>query len=36
LEGVYWIHVAQYRDQWQTCEHCKETSGSVKGGESLD
>jgi hypothetical protein len=29
-EGVEWIHLAQDRDQWQTCEHGNEPSVSIK------
>jgi hypothetical protein len=29
-EDVGWMHLAQDRDQWRTCEH-----GSVRGGEFL-
>jgi hypothetical protein len=40
LEGLDWIHQAQDRDQWggggESCEHCKEPSGFIKGGEFLD
>jgi hypothetical protein len=35
-EGVDWMHLAQDRDQWQTCEYGNEPSGSVKGEEFLD
>jgi hypothetical protein len=35
-EGVDWMHLAQDRDQWGgSCEHGRELSGSIKGGEFL-
>jgi len=33
--GVNWIHLAQDRDQWQTCKHGNESSSSIKGREFL-
>jgi len=34
---VDWIHLAQDRNQWRgCCEHGKEPSGSLKGGEFVD
>jgi len=36
-EGVGWIHLAQYRDQWWALEtHSKESLSSIKGWEFLD
>jgi hypothetical protein len=36
-EGVDWIHLAQYNDQWRVLvEHCNKPSVSMKGGEFLD
>jgi hypothetical protein len=34
-EGVYWIHLAQHRDQRRILLHCSELSGFVKRGKSL-
>jgi hypothetical protein len=34
--GVDWIYTTQDRDQWQTCEHSNETSGSIKGENFLN
>jgi hypothetical protein len=35
--GVNWMHLAQYRDQWQYLyEHGNEPSGSIKGREFID
>jgi hypothetical protein len=37
MELVNWIHLAQDKDQWWAiCEHGKEPSGSINGGEFLD
>jgi len=35
-ETVDWIHLAQDRGQWQTCEQGNEPSGPIKCGEFLD
>jgi len=29
LEGVNWIQLSQYRDQWQCCEHGNEPWSSI-------
>jgi hypothetical protein len=29
-DDMNWIHLAQNRDQWQTCEHGNEPLGSIK------
>jgi hypothetical protein len=34
-EGVYWIHLAQNRDQWRLL-YGNVPLGSIKGGEFLD
>jgi hypothetical protein len=34
---VYWIHLAQDRDQWEAVyEFGNETSDSIRGGEFVD
>jgi hypothetical protein len=35
-EGADRIHLAQDGDQWLTCEHFNEPSGSTEGREFLD
>jgi len=41
LREIWWelvdcMHLAQDRDQWHSCEHSNEPSGSKQGGEFLD
>jgi hypothetical protein len=33
---VDWIHLAQDKDRWSSCEHGDEPSGSIKCGNFLD
>jgi hypothetical protein len=33
---VDWIHLAQDKDRWLTCEHGNASSGSITCGEFLD
>jgi hypothetical protein len=35
-EGVDWMHLAQDRGQWLTCEHGNDPLGSIKGRDFLD
>jgi hypothetical protein len=34
--GMDWIDLAQDRNQWMTCEHGNEPSGSIKYWEVLE
>jgi hypothetical protein len=35
-DGLDWIDLAQDREQWRTCEHGNEPSGSIKCWEALE
>jgi hypothetical protein len=35
-DGMDWIDLAQYSDQWRAREHSNEPSGSIKCGEVLE
>jgi hypothetical protein len=36
FEGVDYVHPAQDRDQWCSCEHGNKFLGSIKAGKFLD
>jgi hypothetical protein len=35
-DGMNWIDLTQDRDKWCSCEHCDESSGSIKCWEVFD